>query len=135
MRTINTIIIHCTYTPTNMDVDVDTIRDWHVNERGWSDIGYHFLIRRDGEIEDGRPVEKAGAHARGHNSTSIGVALAGGMSKNDKPEFNFTWAQMLSLDALLSDLQGKHDITRVIGHNQVSSKDCPCFNVEAFVDQ
>jgi N-acetylmuramoyl-L-alanine amidase len=82
MRKVNKIIIHCTATPEGRDVSIDEVRRWHVKERGWRDVGYHFLIRLDGTVEEGRPIEMTGAHTRGHNWDSIGIAYAGGMSKD-----------------------------------------------------
>ena len=64
MRDINKIIIHCTATPEGRDVSVDTIRQWHL-DRGWSDIGYHYIIDLEGNLHEGRPVERQGAHVRG----------------------------------------------------------------------
>jgi len=51
MRNIKEIIIHCSATREGQDVPVETIRDWHVNSRGWSDIGYHFYVELDGTIK------------------------------------------------------------------------------------
>ena len=69
-RKINKIIIHCSATPPSMDVDANTVDEWH-KQRGWSGIGYHFFVKRDGQIELGRPLEKSGAHTKGHNKNSI----------------------------------------------------------------
>jgi N-acetylmuramoyl-L-alanine amidase len=77
MRPINRIIIHCTATPEGRDVTISDVRKWHI-ARGWRDVGYHFLIRLDGTVETGRPIEQAGAHVKGFNSDSIGIAYAGG---------------------------------------------------------
>ena len=66
MRKINKIIVHCTATQESKDVSLDEVRRWHLN-RGWRDIGYHFLIQRDGTVEEGRPIEQSGAHTKGHN--------------------------------------------------------------------
>lgn len=132
MREINKIIIHCADTKPKMDIGVETIRQWHVGERGWSDIGYHDVIRRSGEIEHGRPHEIPGAHAFKNNSHSIGVCLVGGMKQNGKgSEFNFTQAQMLALFGYIAAMKAKYTKAKVIGHNQVSTKECPTFNVAA----
>ena len=73
MRDLNRIILHCSATKEGQDFSASTIRGWHVNGRGWSDIGYHWIIRLDGTIEVGRPLEKSGAHTKGHNKDSVGV--------------------------------------------------------------
>ena len=72
-----------------MDIGVKEIRKWHVDENKWSDIGYHDVIRRNGAIETGRPLEKPGAHAKGHNQNAIGICLVGGKADDGGPEFNF----------------------------------------------
>ena len=80
VRMIDSIIIHSTATPVGMDVGVEDIRAWHVRDNGWRDIGYHWVIRRDGTIEEGRPEIAVGAHVAGYNHNSIGVALVGGVA-------------------------------------------------------
>ena len=132
-----TIIIHCLDTMRDQDVGVEEVRRWHVEERGWQDIGYAYLIRRSAVIEKGRDLdsdgdvdEETGAHALGFNRESIGIALAGGM-----PNFNFTWAQLLQLRHLVLDIIRRNPtITKVIGHNDVSDrKACPMFDVHALL--
>ena len=133
MRNINRIVIHCSYTPPSMDIGAETIRDWHVNDNGWDDIGYHYVIDRTGGIEQGRPLEVPGAHVRGHNHDTIGICLVGGMSDDHKPESNFTHWQWDALDALLGELEAKLGKLDVVGHRDLDpSKDCPCFNVQAW---
>ena len=94
MRQITKIIVHCTATPEGREVDVDEIRRWHVDERGWSDVGYHFHIKLDGELQEARPIERTGAHCSGQNYCSIGISYAGGMTKDMKePKDTRTQAQ------------------------------------------
>ena len=78
MRKIDKLIIHCTATPEGREVSVETIRKWHLG-RGWRDIGYHFVIGLDGEVHEGRPIEQTGAHTKGQNYDSIGIAYVGGV--------------------------------------------------------
>lgn len=133
MRDIDTIIIHCADTYAHMDVGAEEIRRWHVEERGWSDIGYHAVIRRDGSVEKGRPIDRPGAHAKGHNARSIGICLVGGKSGSGEPEFNFSIDQMRSLNGLVSLYREQYpSIEQVIGHNDVSAKSCPCFDVISY---
>ena len=73
----DTIVIHCTQTPKDMEVDVEKVTQWH-KDRGFDTIGYHYLIKRDGTLQLGRDEDVVGAHAVAVNGTSIGVALAGG---------------------------------------------------------
>lgn len=134
MRKIDCIVVHCSATPVSADVGVQEIRDWHT-QRGFFDIGYHYVITRDGVLREGRPLEKAGAHAKGHNTSSIGVCLVGGVDSNNKPEANFSAVQYSTLESVLLHFMELYNIPsdRVLGHNEVSSKDCPCFNVRGFV--
>lgn len=129
-RAINFIVIHCSDTYARMDIDADTIRAWHINERGWDDIGYHYVIKRNGAIEEGRPVSEVGAHVRGYNSNSIGVCLVGGKGDDDKPENNFTQRQMQSLRDLCLFLVEQYPKAMIVGHNDLDSgKTCPNFPV------
>ena len=130
MRRITKIIVHCSDTPADRDIGVAEITAWHIL-RGWSDIGYHYVIRRDGSVEYGRPPEKIGAHTRGHNRDSLGVCLIGG-----KGGFNFTHKQMEKMVGLIWCLCIQHGITvkDVHGHNEFSSKECPFFDVRSYFD-
>lgn len=140
-RTIDLVVVHSSATPADMDIGAATIRRWHMSpdpndpSKPWSDIGYHFFLRRDGEIEFGRPVERQGAHVAGHNETSIGVCLVGGTNANEraKAEFNFTMAQMAQLAYLLHKLGERYPEARVCGHRDLDPhKACPAFNVTAW---
>lgn len=90
MRKINKIIVHHTATEDDGDIsNVASIRWYHINKRGWRDIGYHFLIEKIGnnyEVLVGRPLDIIGAHAYGHNTGSIGVAFIGNYSDDIIPE-------------------------------------------------
>lgn len=125
------IIIHCAATKPSMDIGAKEIDRWH-RARGFLSIGYHFVIRRNGTIETGRNLEEIGAHARGYNSTSVGICLVGGISESGKPENNFTQEQWKSLETLVKDLKTKYPDAEVIGHRDVAKKDCPCFDAWAW---
>ncbi len=84
MRSINQIIIHCSATPEGRDVTVDQIRRMHIQDNHWNDIGYHYVIYRDGSIHPGRPLAKEGAHTKNHNAHSIGICYIGGMDSEYK---------------------------------------------------
>jgi|TARA_R110000823_G_C15836393_1_gene490728 N-acetylmuramoyl-L-alanine amidase len=122
MRKIDTVIIHCADTPPEMDIGAKEIRHWHVDERGWDDIGYHYVIRRNGEIEMGRQESVQGAHCSGHNATSLGICMVGDSA--------FTGAQFHSLRKLVEELQRRYDLSAVAGHYEYSSKTCPNFDVQ-----
>jgi N-acetylmuramoyl-L-alanine amidase len=130
MRQINRIIIHCTATPEGRDHTAKEIDRWH-KAQGWSGIGYHYVIRLDGTVENGRPVEKVGAHVKGHNADSIGVVYVGGCDKNMKPKDTRTPAQKAALVKLVADIQKRYPDATVHGHNEFDKgKACPSFNVQ-----
>ncbi|MDP8225610.1 MAG: N-acetylmuramoyl-L-alanine amidase [Candidatus Lernaella stagnicola] len=116
MRKIDWLVVH-TAAADIPGVNARTIRAWH-RQRGWSDIGYHYVICDDGEIETGRPIERPGAHARGLNTNSIGVCVTG---HGDKRDFN--GAQYASLYRLLVRLCYEYDIEAVyvIGHREIAT--------------
>ena len=131
MRKIDLHIIHCADTPPSMDIGVKEIRGWHVNERGWSDIGYHYVIRRCGVIENGRPFAKAGAHCRGKNRNSIGTCLVGGRHGSR----DFTEAQYESLEMLHSKMLLLYPGIKMFGHHHFDdSKTCPNFDPTSWWD-
>ena len=106
-RKIDKIIVHCSATPEGKDYSVDTIRKWHL-QRGFSDIGYHYIIYRDGSIHTGRDESVIGAHCKGHNSNSIGVCYIGGCASDGKtPKDTRTTEQKQSLYKLLKELKAK----------------------------
>jgi N-acetylmuramoyl-L-alanine amidase len=131
MRKINKIIIHCTATPEGREHDVADIRRWHL-KRGFNDIGYHFLIKLNGEISVGRPITRQGAHCSGQNRGSIGICYVGGMSKDmKKAKDTRTQAQKDSLIKLMHELIYKYNKDMTIhGHNEYANKACPSFNVQ-----
>lgn len=129
MRSIHYIVIHCSATPSWMNVDAKDIDDWH-KKRGWSGIGYHFVIKREGNVQSGRPLAKVGAHVKGYNRNSLGVCLIGGVDGYNKPEDNFTSDQLENLRQMLFYMTRMFPHAKVVGHNQLDSyKDCPCFEL------
>ena len=130
MRDINKIILHCSATREGQDISTETIRGWHVNERGWSDIGYHYVVLLDGTVDKARPVERQGAHVRGHNKGSIGICYIGGCDADMNPKDTRTDLQKESLTELMSYLMDSYEDATLHGHNEFSSKACPSFNVK-----
>lgn len=127
-RTITEIIVHCTATPEGKDYTVDDIRRWH-KEQGWSDIGYHYVIYRDGSIHEGRDVRYSGAHCTGHNANSIGVVYIGGVSKDGKTAKDTrTKAQKRALLQVMRTLRAAYPSARIYGHRDFAKKDCPSFD-------
>lgn len=125
--TTDFIIIHCADTPADMDIGVNEIRRWHVEENGWADVGYHWIIRRDGTLEAGRYQDAIGAHARGYNDKSIGICMVGG-----KPDCNFTHLQWAALDEFVKNLILEYPAAEVIGHRDISDKTCPNFDAKSW---
>lgn len=128
MRKIEEIIVHCADTPEGRDVRAEEIRRWHMKERGWSDIGYHYVVDIDGTVEAGRPVEIVGAHCSGHNANSIGICYIGGADANMRPKDTRTEAQKQSIIILLKYLKSKWPNAKIYGHRDFSAKPCPCFD-------
>lgn len=134
MRDVDEIILHCSATPARMDCGAVEIRHWHVDENGWQDIGYHWIVRRNGVVEMGRPESKVGAHCTNHNSRSIGVCLIGGTTNDVKgPEDNFTQAQFDSLAKVIRELRDRYPHTSIHGHSEFANKACPVFDVDKFL--
>lgn len=128
LRTINEIIIHCTATPEGKDYTVDTIRQWH-RQRGFSDVGYHYIIHPNGQIDDGRDVNVAGAHCSGHNSHSIGIAYIGGMTADNKSAKDTrTDEQRTAIKRLLCALRSIYPKAKIHGHRDFAAKACPSFD-------
>ena len=127
-RVITEIIVHCTATKAGKDYTVDDIRRWH-KQQGWSDIGYHYVVYRDGSIHEGRNVNIAGAHCSGHNTHSIGVVYVGGLGRDGiMPRDTRTKAQAEGLRRLLMELRRLYPSAKIFGHKDFAPKACPCFD-------
>lgn len=129
-RKIDTIFIHCAATPEGKDFTTTDIRAWH-KARGFTDVGYHYVVYRDGTVALGRPIGQVGAHVSGHNTGSIGVCYIGGVSADGKvAKDTRTKAQTSSLLWLTQQLVKKFNVKRIRGHSEVANKACPSFNVQ-----
>ena len=135
MRAIHTIVVHCSATPKSHNIGAKEIREWHL-AKGWSDNGYHYVIRRNGKRELGRPITKIGAGVKGHNRGAIHICIVGGVNADDrmKAVFNFTRKTMTGLDILLRHLTHIYKGAKVKGHRDFPGvkKACPCFDVRAW---
>lgn len=137
MRRIDEIIVHCSATRSGWREEQSTaekvaeIKRWHVEENGWSDIGYHAIIDRDGTVADGRDFGTAGAHCRGRNKHSLGVCLIGGHGSNENDAFedHYTPEQNRALRRWIELRQLETPGLTVSGHNEHAAKACPGFNV------
>lgn len=127
-RNIKELIVHCSATPEGKDYSVDTIRQWHL-QRGFSDIGYHYVVYRDGSIHIGRDESIIGAHCTGHNTNSIGVCYIGGCASDGKtPKDTRTTEQKQSLVKLLKELKTKYPQASIHSHKDFANKACPSFD-------
>ncbi len=144
MRMIDTIIVHCTATrpewmeKNSINEQVKEIEKWHTTPpRNWSSIGYHYVVGRNGQVAEARPISKVGAHAKGHNKSSIGVALVGGFGSDadDLASDHFTPVQLAAMYDLIKNLQQNYNVpnANVIGHNRISTKACPGFRVQKWL--
>ena len=122
--------IHCAATKASMDIGLTEIRKWHVQDNGWRDVGYHYIIRRNGEVELGRSNRDTGAHAAGYNHKSISLCMVGGMAEDNSAENNFTAQQWTALLDLVKQIKVDYPEADVIGHNEISEKECPSFDVQ-----
>lgn len=139
------IVIHCSATPPSWNGGAEEIREWHVHDNHWLDIGYHFVIKRDGTIENGRPHWAVGSGVAGHNASALHICMVGGakqslhdLNHNGKlddwePENNFTAEQYGALEFLVASLKRFTAPKAVVqGHRDFpnTGKDCPSFNVK-----
>ncbi len=141
MRTINLIVLHCSATRVDRRYTFRQCRQDH-RARGWKDIGYHYYVTRDGQVHEGRPLWKVGAHCRGHNQHSIGICYEGGLNLLSEPADTRTPTQREALRALLTRLHEQFPSAVIMGHRDLSrdrnadgrvtpdewEKHCPCFD-------
>lgn len=130
-RRITHAVVHCAATRPSLDVGAAEIRDWHVRGNGWSDIGYHWVIRRNGLIEPGRDEGTAGAHVAGHNARTIGICLVGGLNQAGSPAPEYSAGQLTALTGLLKRIELIYPGVQILGHRDFPgvAKACPSFDV------
>ena len=129
-RTIKFLVVHCSATRCNASFTVDQLRRCHL-QRGFTDIGYHYYITRDGTIHPCRPKDQPGAHTRGFNLHSIGICYEGGLDEQSVPTDTRTPEQRAALLDLLQGLKREYPHAEIVGHYQLSAsvhKACPCFD-------
>lgn len=137
MRVITLIVIHCSDIGPHMESSAKDIDLWH-KQNGWGarwgdkvfHIGYHYVVRRDGSIEKGRPIELKGAHVKNHNRHSIGICYEGGKNALGQHADTRTPAQKAAIRQLVAELQARFPKALVVGHRDLDpTRDCPCFDV------
>ena len=126
-RDVERVFIHCSASDVAEHDSIEVIRRWHVDPppqgRGWSDVGYHFFIRKDGELEDGRDLERIPAAQGGNNTGTIAICLHG------LDEDRFTPAQFETLLSLCKEIDTAYQSQVTFhGHREVANKDCPVFD-------
>ena len=135
MRTITLIVVHCSAVRPEQVSSAKDIDNWHKerkdrNGNHWKGIGYHFVVRRDGTIENGRPIEEQGAHCVGHNKHSIGICYEGGLNSAGETEDTRTPEQKRALREKLEELHQMFPKALIVGHRDLNpGKDCPCLDV------
>lgn len=129
MRTITSIIVHCSATVEGQDYTVEDIDRWH-RDRHWKGIGYHYVVYRDGSVHAGREESMVGAHCLNHNRHSIGVCYIGGLARDGKTSKDTrTAAQRKSLRSLLKQLKQRYPRAVIVGHRDFDPmRTCPCFD-------
>ena len=126
MRAISLLIIHCSAVGPERTSSAAEINAWH-RAQGWQCIGYHYVVRRDGSIEPGRPESVPGAHCRHHNAHSIGICYEGGLDIRGQPADTRTEAQKTALRSLLRRLHAAYPRALIVGHHDLNpQKPCPC---------
>ena len=117
MRVITLLVIHCSAVRPDQTSSAAQIDTWH-RQRGWKfGIGYHYVVRRNGEIEPGRPEWMIGAHCLNHNAHSIGICYEGGLDARGQPDDTRTAEQKASLRRLLEDLHRRYPRALIVGHH------------------
>jgi N-acetylmuramoyl-L-alanine amidase len=126
-RAVHSLFFHCSASDRPEHDDVGVMRDWHVKGNGWSDVGYHFYVRRDGTIQPGRSLELTpAAQGAEHNAGTIAVCL-GGLTKSKFTEAQFR-AGYAIVEAVNDAYTAKGIRIRVRGHREVFPKACPVFD-------
>ena len=130
MRTITLIVVHCSAVRPDQSSSAAQIDSWHRKERYWKlGIGYHYVVRRNGTIEPGRPEEQIGAHCLNHNAHSIGVCYEGGLDIRGQPADTRTAEQKQAMRQLLEELHGRYPRALIVGHHDLNpGKNCPCYD-------
>lgn len=139
---VHEVVVHCSATRPDWMADAGLsaqfaeIRRWHMQDRGWRNIGYHWVIGRDGKVLAGRPETEIGAHVVDHNRGTIGICLIGGHGSTERDRFaqHFTPAQDITLRQLLQGIGMRAQIRRISGHNEYAAKACPGFTVSKWLE-
>ena len=128
-RHVDRVFLHCTASSYDHHDDIEVVRQWHLG-RGWSDVGYHFMIHRDGSISAGRDIERTPAAQKGHNKGTIAIAMHGGQDAKD----DFSTKQIVTLREFCEQIRAAYDGDITFhGHSEVVIRDCPVYDYKAFM--
>ena len=128
-RHVDRVFLHCTASSYDHHDDIEIVRKWHL-ARGWSDVGYHFMIHKDGSMSEGRPLERTPAAQKGHNKGTIAIAMHGGMHAKD----DFSTKQIVTLREFCEQIRAAYDGDITFhGHSEVVIRDCPVYDYKAFL--
>ena len=125
----NYLVVHQSATNRKQKCDVFDIHRWHI-ERGWSGIGYHFVIEKDGVLRSGRPLDTVGAHCKGFNSESVGICMVGGLNQQGETVDNFSDAQYKTLQTLLIILKEIYKDAKIVRHKDLADTLCNEVNID-----
>ena len=131
---ITHVVLHYSATYADQDIGVKEIDAMH-RKRGWNGVGYHYVIRRNGTIEQGRPESRIGAHVGGQNTGKIGICCIGGLERatgNNVGVDNRTMAQKAATLRLIRDIISRHPNAKVVGHRDLAATQCPGFDVQTW---
>lgn len=131
-RNVKKIIVHCADTKVNQSFDITDVDQWH-KQRGFSMVGYHYYIKLDGTIQEGRNLEQVGAHCKGQNSDSIGICFEGGKNSDGSKWDSPLSAQLDSWHTLYQYLCLMFGNLPLKGHYEYSEKSCPNFDIDEFL--
>jgi len=128
-RPVDRVFLHCTASSYDHHDDIEVVRAWHLG-RGWSDVGYHFMIHKDGSISAGRELEKTPAAQKGHNKGTIAIAMHGGQDAKD----DFSTKQIIALRDFCEDIRNAYGGAITFhGHSEVVIRDCPVYDYKAYL--
>lgn len=148
MSKLKYLVIHCLATPEGREITRQDLEQWHLKERGWSRLGYSDLIHIDGRLEnliefdqdDNVDSWEISNGAKGYNGIARHVAYVGGASskkeawmKHYPPKDTRTEAQNYTLEQYVRFTILRHPNIKVIGHNEISNKSCPSFDVKLWL--
>jgi len=128
-RHVDRVFLHCTASSYDHHDDIEVVRQWHLG-RGWSDVGYHYMIHRDGSMSEGRPLERTPAAQKGHNKGTIAIAMHGGQDAKD----DFSTKQIVTLREFCEQIRAAYDGDITFhGHCEVVIRDCPVYDYKAYL--